>query len=895
MSDRLSDEDDVSSVGNPVVDEALRHHRTLSTLSTSSSVATRPLDSPLNSPEPMPSTPQPDEPTRHVLQSPFTPQRGSRIIPSSLPRGDLGSVSSARYAESPVRGSFASSRSSVPASRHGSFAHDLPVDQGENSGSGFGGGGNGDDHGNNGNLDDDDDEPEDNGNNAVIYGTTVNIEETMRVFKGFIQEFIPENELVDFDPFYMKALRTLHETGDMNIDVDASHLEEFSLDSKRLYKQMLRYPQEIIPILDLVVYQEFVELFGEDILLESGKRIQVRVFNLHEVRRMRELDPEDLDQLISLRGMIIRVSTVIPDMKQAFFRCTMCLGEKDVVIDRGVIAEPSRCEACNQRGCMELVHNRSIFADKQMIKLQESPENIPEGETPHTVSIYAYDSLVDMAKPGDRVEVTGILRAVPTRTNPMRRTVGAIYKSYVDVVHFHVIQRGSLADQAARNRGAQQTTEELAPAMAEEAMHALAADPELYSKLSHSIAPSIWGLDNVKKGVLLLLFGGTNKEMDQSAGDVRSTHRMRTRGELNVLLCGDPGTSKSQILSYVHKLAPRGIYTSGKGSSAVGLTAYVTKDPDTKELVLESGALVLSDRGVCCIDEFDKMADTTRAILHECMEQQTISIAKAGIIATLNARTSILASANPIESRYNPKLSMVQNIQLPPTLLSRFDLIYLVLDDPKQVTDRKLAKHLVQLYFRNPTIRRTTLDKSTITQYIAYAKANCFPVITPAASRKLVQEYVVMRQHGAHNGGKKTISATPRQLESLIRLAEAHAKIRLSPTVEAADVDEASRLMSEATLKSAVDPRTGTIDMDCINTGFGASDRNDLELLSEEVSRLLKERFTGGVRVFSLAETIMGQGSIEVTQEKLVQAIQILADNGRARFSAQTGLVMPMG
>ena len=726
-------------------------------------------------------------------------------------------------------------------------------------------------------------------NHAVIWGTTINVNDAMTSFRRFLHEFegrmTEDGDEIDMnEPYYMRVLAEIKVSQVYNINIDCGNLYNFR-PTRRLYTQLCQYPQEIIPIMDLVVHQEFTQLYGEGELQHN--RIQVRTFNLREPKTMRDLNPTDIDQLVSITGMIIRTSQVIPDLKQAFFQCMMCRSTTEVMIDRGRINEPTACSNCSARMCMQMIHNRCWFTDKQLVKLQEAPENIPEGETPTTMSLYAFDDLVDVGKPGDRVEVTGIYRAVPTRPNPKRRNVMAVYRTYVDVIHFRKTKKGQLTTENSNAEPSSEyhTTFEEGDEIGQvtearrRKLEALSRDPEIYEKLSHALAPSVWEMDDVKKGILLMLFGGTNKILPNK----------KLRGEINVLLCGDPGTSKSQLLGYVHKIAPRGMYTSGKGSSAVGLTAYISKDPETKEMTLESGALVLSDRGVCCIDEFDKMSDTTRAILHEAMEQQTVSIAKAGIIATLNARTSVLASANPVNSRYDPNLSVIENIKLGPTLLSRFDLIYLVLDKPNAETDRRLASHLVNLYYEVPTAKQPEVKGKGLAEYISYAREHIHPQITDEAAAALVEGYVDMRRLGInHQTAKKVITSTPRQLESLIRLSEAHARLHFSPLVTRRNVEEAIRLMNAATHKAATDPRTGAIDMDMITTGRTAMGRQEQVALAKELQQMLYSYRGSQLAFYEIQKTMEEQSDRQIVDDDLNAALNMLADENVVTFMNTT-------
>ena len=502
-------------------------------------------------------------------------------------------------------------------------------------------------------------------------------------------------------------------------------------------------------------------------------------------------------------------------------RCRSCGAER--VLDMTREAQlPHQCPGAADRTLAtpcpldpyDVVAGECRCVDQQILKLQESPQSIPTGELPRTMVLAVDRHLVGVAQPGSRVAVTGIYTVMDARGGGGGGGGGRRERAGSATIRVPYVRAVGVADETA---GAGRSARTFTPAE-ESDFIALARRPNLYELLCASVAPAIYGHADVKRALLCQLFGGSVKFLPDG---------VKLRGDINVLLLGDPGTAKSQLLKFVEKVAPIGVYTSGKGSSAAGLTASVIRDGQTREFYLEGGAMVLADGGVVCIDEFDKMNPNDRVAIHEAMEQQTISIAKAGITTILNSRTAVLAAANPVFGRYDEGRDAADNIDFQTTILSRFDMIFLIRDRRDVEHDKTVASHVMRIHFADrgrvpvsasamPSAAASgsssgVLDVARLKRYIAYCRAKSAPAITETAARKLEDFFVLVRdstrQRPTTGGGgargtsfSNKIPITVRQLEAIVRITEALAKMTLQPTATEQHVEEAIRLFTASTV-----------------------------------------------------------------------------------------------
>ncbi|MGI0063763.1 MAG: minichromosome maintenance protein MCM [Nitrosopumilaceae archaeon] len=574
-------------------------------------------------------------------------------------------------------------------------------------------------------------------------------------------------------------------------------------------------PDEILTAFARAIKEILQERFPQ-YATKIKEEIRARIVNYPVQRSLRQINAEIINKMTSVSGMVVRSSEVKPLAKEITYKCSND-HEFHITLEKGMTVPPLyRCgidPKCTSKD-FTIQPDKSRFIDFQIARLQELPEDLPPGQLPHYVDVTIKQDLVDNARPGDRIILTGIVRIEQEYFVGARSTSG-LYRLRIDGNNIEFL--GGRGPKTSRKT----EREEVSPEE-EKIIKSLSENPDIYNRLVDSFAPHIQGHTLIKEAILLLIAGSTQRLLQDGT---------KIRGDINIFLVGDPGTAKSEMLKFCARIAPRGLYTSGRGSTAAGLTAAVVRDK-SGIMMLEAGAVVLGDQGLVCIDEFDKMKPEDRSALHEVMEQQSASIAKGGIVATLNARTSILAAANPMYGKYDPFKNITENVNLPIPLLTRFDLIFVVRDIPSKEKDSRIAKHIINLYTPGGNDTRSLIDSDILTKYLSYSK-RINPILTKEAEDKILAYYMKMRNVES----EEMITVTPRQLEGLIRLATARARLLMKDQVEAEDAERAIFLIESMLRDAGVDVNTGKVDLGVLQ-GRAHSEVSKMQLFMDVLKSL---------------------------------------------------------
>ncbi|CAK9808671.1 DNA replication licensing factor Mcm5 [Anthophora plagiata] len=662
-----------------------------------------------------------------------------------------------------------------------------------------------------------------------------NLQYSKKKFMEFIRQFHEGN----FNYKYRDTLKRNYNLGQYWVDIN---LEDLAAFDESLAEKVYKHPTEYIPILEEAAKDLADELTaprpeGE----EKVEDIQVLLSSDGHPSSLRGIKPDAVSKLTKISGIVISASGIKAKATKIAIQCRSCRNmQTNISIKPGLegYVLPRKCttEQAGRPKCpldpFFIMPDKCNCVDFQVLKLQELPDHTPQGEIPRHLQLYCDRYLCDRIVPGNRVLILGIY-SIKKVTNATGRA-GRKDKALVGVRAPYIRVIGISVDGENTGSGTHPsvTNEE------EDSFRRLASDSNLYERIAKSIAPSIFGALDIKKAIACLLFGGSRKRMPDG---------LCRRGDINVLMLGDPGTAKSQLLKFVEQVSPVAVYTSGKGSSAAGLTASVLRDPATKNFVMEGGAMVLADGGVVCIDEFDKMKEDDRVAIHEAMEQQTISIAKAGITTTLNTRCSVLAAANSIFGRWDD-IKGEENIDFMPTILSRFDMIFIVRDQHERNKDISLAKHVMSLHTNAGQVTEQSIEGELplhiLKKYIHYCRTRCGPRLSKDAGEKLKNRYVVMRastrEHEKDTEKRMSIPITVRQLEAVIRISESLAKMQLQSFATEVHVNEALRLFQVSTLDAAMSGSLAGAE------GFTSDE--DHEMLSR-IEKQLKRRFPIGNQV----------------------------------------------
>jgi replicative DNA helicase Mcm len=625
----------------------------------------------------------------------------------------------------------------------------------------------------------------------------VDAEEQIKLFREFVEE-----------RYYAELLEQSRKSNNYFI-FDFFELTKFNTE---LAEELLENPEEILKAGEMAI-KEF------DLPIKSP-HFYLRFRNLPDSQRIliNEIRSEHIGKFIWTEGIVRQKSDVRPRVTSAKFECPSCGNVLTILqLDRK-FKEPSKC-GCGRKGKFKELSKDLV--DGQGIILEEAPEDLEGGAQPKRMNVLLKNDLVSPVSerktaPGNKVRIFGWVTEIPI--NLRSGGLSTKFDLMIEANYLEAVQEDF-------------SNIEIKPEELKQ-IEDLGNDPDIYNKIVNSLAPSIYGHEKIKEALLLQVVGGMRKE--RSDGTV-------TRGDIHILLIGDPGSGKSALLKRIIKVAPKARYASGKGASGAGLTASVVKDEFLGGWSLEAGTLVLAHKGFCAIDELDKMTKEDRSALHEGLEQQTISISKANIQATLRCETTVLAAANPKFGRFDPYEPIATQINLPPTLINRFDLIFAIKDMPEKNKDEEMAAHILGLHQRPDNIN-CEIPTELLKKYIAYVRQNIKPKISDAALTELKNYYVTMRNAGTQDeSGIKSIPITARQLEALVRLSEAVAKVRLAQKVTKKDAQRAIELINYCLEQVARDSETGTIDIDKITSGITASQRSKISIIRELIGTLEAE------------------------------------------------------
>ncbi|MFX1311380.1 MAG: minichromosome maintenance protein MCM, partial [Promethearchaeota archaeon] len=618
----------------------------------------------------------------------------------------------------------------------------------------------------------------------------------------------PINKIQRFEDFYRLFQETpgIYKYQDQINDIISKGVNSLIV----LYEDLLAFDPQIAEMMKNdpeTLLEDAIDAF-KNILKFQGASIKDQRFFVRLMTKdkkspllvhLRMLRAKHIDKLTWSKGILVRSSAIRPKLVNATFECNLCGAQFEIIQLTSKIRWPKfctnkRCKAKSQSD-FRLISKKSEFIDWQSVMIQEIPEDLPPGRIPRSIQALLTYDLVDSVKPGDRVNIMGIFKSVLAQST--KSINSTLFRTFINV---------NLIDPEDKSDDLIELSKE-----DKKKIEDLSKEPMIQKKIARSIAPSIYGRDQLKMACALSLFGGTRRK--KPGGGYK-------RGDIHFLVVGDPGTGKSVILKGAIEVSPRGLYTSGKGSTGVGLTAAVIKEAETGQMNLEAGVVVLANGGVAAIDEFDKMDTADRSALHEAMEQQTVSIAKAGIVATLKAQTAIIAAANPYSGRYDRYKTPTQNIRLPPSLLSRFDLIFVVVDRPNRSEDAQMAEFILKNSMVGPEDSFEEEDiispipKDLLKKYIKHARRICFPVLSDEAKERIKEFYLELR--GEYDSEDAIISILARNLDALVRLCEAHAKMALREIVTKDDVEEIIILFKRYLKDTGYDETTGKIDMDRI-------------------------------------------------------------------------------